>query len=465
MGESDDRPWKVQHVIPLVGDTGAIDRFPTVDEVHRWTEALAVEHPERVLLEEVGRSRLGDPLHLLTITPRRSRGSVLIVGQPHPNEPVGMATIMAIGDRLVDDPAAVDAMGVTWHFVPCADPDGTRLNEGWFAGPWTREHYARNFYRPGSEAQVEWTFPFHVDGFSVDAPLPETAALMRAIDRAQPDVSASLHNGEMGGAYFYTGEGAPRLYPQLAQLCEQHGVPLYRGDPETPLSVELAPGVYTLPTASKLYEFALAAGADPTTLVSGASSYDYTILHKQTFPIVAEVPYWRDPRAADTAHDGTGRTRREVVLQGLDLQEADTAELRRLLAAAEPLPGSPFADALRSFIAQDEGGWVAGQRQQALDDPDFERPVTIAEAFSVMDNVHMFRLRMGGMLLRSIPAQGDGRAAAEATFASWSAEAQADDRAEPLPIPAVIAVQAGAIGAALAHALPQSDSSLEIPES
>lgn len=438
----------------LLSGLPAIDRFPTVDEVHAWTRGLAADNPGAVSLREVGRSRRGDPIELLTIAPTDPVGSALVVGQPHPNEPIGMATIMTMAQRLATDPDVVAALGVTWHFVPCADPDGTRLNEGWFAGPWTREHYARNFYRPGSELQVEWTFPFAGEGFSVDAPMPETEALMRAIDAARPDVLASLHNGELGGAYFYAGEGAPDCYLRLAELCRERGIPLHRGDPETPLSVELAPAVYTVPTAAKLVDFARSVGADPALLVSGASSLDYAQQSGPTFPIVVELPYWCDPRAADVDPDGTGRTRRAVALECLDMQEHDVAVLRRLLDAVEPLPESPFADAVRSFLAQDEGGWIDGEREQIKAAEDYDRPVSVAEAFAALDNVRMFRLRLGGMLLRAIPVDSPGHDAAERTFAGWAAEAAADNRAEPLPIVDLVAVQAGAILAAIEHALP-----------
>lgn len=437
----------------MFDDLPSIDRFPSVDEMLAFAKKLASEHPDHVELEVVGSSRAGDPIQLLTIAPREPRRSVLVIGQPHPNEPIGMATIVALGERLASNPDIVAQLNVAWHFVPCADPDGTRLNEGWFAGPWNRDFYARHFYRPGSEAQVEWTFPFHTDEFSVNAPMPETLALMNAIDRIQPDVLVSLHNGELGGAYFYATPAAHDFYVELTQLCEKFGVPLHRGDPETPLSVELHPSVFTVPTAQQVYEFAKAAGADPATLVSGASSMDYSLRHKATFGLAVELPYWRDPRAADTTPDPRAGSRRDVVLHGLDLQVESVARLRRLLDAASPLPASPFADAVTSFLAADEGGWIEGQRQQAKTSPEFDRPATIAESFSVIDNVHMFRLRLGGMLLRAVPEESAAHADIASTFDEWAAEAEADNEAEPIPISDLVAVQGGATLAAVRHVL------------
>lgn len=440
--------------MPLLSDLPAIDRFPTVDEVHSWTTRLAADHPEAVQLVELGTSRDGDPLHLLTIAPVQSRGSVLVVGAPHPNEPIGLATIMVLGDRLARDAGELERLGVTWHFVPCADPDGVRLNEGWFADPWSREHYARHFFRPGSEAQVEWTFPFAMDGFEVNSPLPETVALMRAIDRTRPDVACSLHNAELGGAYFYAPEGMPGLYAELTQLCERHGVPLHLGEPETPISTVLAPSVYSVPTAAGIHALATSLGIDPAAIISGGSSLDYASQFKTTYPLVVELPYWRDPRAADTAGDGTGRTRREVVLECLDRHEATTDQVERLLAAAEPVPASPIADAVRSFLAQDRSGWIEGERETAATDSDYDRPVTVAEAMTAVNDVHMYRLRLGGMLLRTLPAGTPVHDEAETVFSQWVAQAAADDQSEAMAIRDLVAVQAGAILATIAHALP-----------
>lgn len=47
----------------------------------------------------------------------------------------------------------------TWHLLPCVDPDRTRLNEGWFAGPFTMREYAKYYHRSTVAEQVKWTFP------------------------------------------------------------------------------------------------------------------------------------------------------------------------------------------------------------------------------------------------------------------------------------------------------------------
>ena len=443
-------------MIGLLASLPAIDGFPTVDEMAAFVSRLVERHPSRASLREVGRSRAGDPIQLLSITAPDARGRAFVIGQPHPNEPIGMATITALSEWLLSEPGALERTGVDWHFVPVADPDGTRLNEGWFAGPWTREHYARHFYRPASNLQVEWTFPFRTDGFEVDAPMPETRALMAAIDEVKPTVLASLHNGEMGGGYFYVNPGeSTDYYESLGALCGAHGIPLHLGDPETPFSELLAPAVFSVPTAQQIFDFITAVGADPADVVTGSNSGEYAERHGKVTGLAIELPYWRDDRSDDSSPDPSGRLLREVMLAGLDLQEQLNTRLRALMAMA-PVPPSPFADAVEGFAGMLADSYVEGQRQEAAAKPDGDRTATVAEVFSIMDNVHMFRLRLGGMLLRALD-DSPVREEAEQQFAAWCAEAAADNKAEVIPIEDLVAIQADAIVATVRESLRRSD--------
>jgi hypothetical protein len=96
-----------------------------------------------------------------------------------------------------------------------------------------------------------------------------------------------------------------------------------------------------------------------------------------------------------------------------------------------------------------EGGYLDAERHEAQTNPDFDRPATVAEAFSAVDNCHMFRLRLAGMLLRALPPGAETRPAVESTFAEWAAEAAADSQAESIPINDLVAIQGGAILAAV----------------
>ncbi|MCU1528560.1 MAG: peptidase, partial [Frondihabitans sp.] len=131
----------------------SIEGFPTVDELAAWFETLEAQDPDRVASSRIGSSRLGEPLRCVTI----GDGSVdvVVVAGVHPNEPIGFRTIQQLATTLLEG-GAVASLDVRWHLVPCIDPDGTRLNEGWFDGAGDRRVYARNFYRPAPNEQVEW---------------------------------------------------------------------------------------------------------------------------------------------------------------------------------------------------------------------------------------------------------------------------------------------------------------------
>ncbi|MCA2215469.1 M14 family zinc carboxypeptidase [Jidongwangia harbinensis] len=430
-----------------------IHSFPTVDGMRAFGARTANRYPDRATLTDVGRSRSGDPIQMLTARAGRPRGRVLVVGQPHPNEPIGMATVVALAERLLADPAALDATGADWHFVLCADPDGTRLNEGWFHGPRTRERYARNFFRPGGDQQVEWTFPFRAGDFAVDAPMPETRALMTAIDQVRPTVLASLHNSETGGAYYYATPGAPSLYPRLTDLCGAHDIPLHRGEPEIPVAAELSPAVYTLPTGRMIYDYATAAGADPADYVTGGNSLDYASRHGTVSGLAIELPYWRDARAADTSPAPRRLSRRDAALRGLDIQAQAARQLHVLRAAAEPLRPTPFRDALDSFLTPMSPEALRAQRRQIETGPEYQRPATVAEAFSAVADAHSLRLRLGGMLLRAMPRGARARRRADTLLTRWCAEADAYSPADPIAIRDLVTVQGEAVLAAAAHHL------------
>jgi hypothetical protein len=431
------------------------DRFATVDEVHAGLAELAERHPGVARLRRIGTSRLGDPLLCLTVGDG-SRHAIVAAG-PHPNEPIGGLTVTHLATRLCEDEKLRLSTGFTWHIVGCLDPDGTRLNEGWFAGPFTRSHYARHFYRPAGMEQVEWTFPFAYKRAYFDRVLPETLAMMRLIDDTRPAFCTTLHNGESGGVFYYLTRPAPALQAELRALPGRYGVPLHAGEPEHPSVRVLEQAVHLMPTPEDTYDYFEALGEDPLPHVGGAASDSY--LRKYgTLGLTAEIPYWTSPRAGDTTP--AGRSYRDLIgAQATALRET-YEELDGTLSAVagDLVTASPFLRASRAFIPM-VGQMAAHDRQRAGDDGN-GRPATVAEDASCRDHVTSVRLRFGGMLLRALEGElavGNGtpviraraRALAE-THAAWCAEDQAAERL--IPIGDLVGIQYGAILAGAAHA-------------
>ncbi|WP_405831695.1 M14 family zinc carboxypeptidase [Streptomyces sp. NBC_01176] len=107
--------------------------YPTLDELLRGARATVAARPDDLRLRDIGTSRAGRPLWLLSAGhgPRQ----VLTVAGAHANEPVGGATSLRLARRLARDPSVLGrgdgGLDCTWHFLLCLDPDGARLAEGW----------------------------------------------------------------------------------------------------------------------------------------------------------------------------------------------------------------------------------------------------------------------------------------------------------------------------------------------
>lgn len=431
------------------------DAFAGADELEASLREIASGSAGVATVRRIGTSRLGSPIGCLTVG--EGSADAVVFGLPHPNEPVGGLTALHLARRLTTDPGLRERLGHRWHIVGCIDPDGLRLNEGWLKGPFTREHYLRHFYRPAGDEQVEWTFPLDHKRAYFDAVLPETLALMRLIDRTRPTLMGSLHNSERGGAYYYLTRPEPGLHPVLQELPERFGIPLDRGEPESPTATVYADGIFSGMGLPDIYDAAEEAG-DPLPLGAGDTSDSYAARHG-TLTIVSEVPYWRDPRVSDV---GPGRT---SYAAALIRQAGDLEELGRLLVEGlarvehDLLVDSPFLRATRYFGAAMVELPGTTRRRAAEAAP--ERQATVAEEAGIEDTVHSFRLRFAGMLLRLLEAEvtvGNVRPHVLALrdelrerLDGWHATAAAADRAEVLPIRSLVATQYGALLASAHH--------------
>ena len=176
------------------------EAFYTVDELDGQVRRLAGTYPQVIRTEVIGTSRQGHPIQAM-IAGHGAKNAICFAC-PHPNEPIGAMTLITMGEIMGAHPEVLEETGFTWYLIPCIDPDGTRLNENWFKGPFTLRRYIRGFYRPPGNKQVEWTFPINIRGAKFDDPLPETQALMQLIDSLKPRFLFSLHNSAFGGAYW-----------------------------------------------------------------------------------------------------------------------------------------------------------------------------------------------------------------------------------------------------------------------
>jgi len=434
-----------------------MDRFLTVDELNADFARIAREHPGLATLERVGSSKLGEPIQMLSIG--SGERNILLFACPHPNEPIGAMLVHHLAHTLCDDAALRDGLGFTWNLITCVDPDGTRLNEGWFDGPFMVSHYARNFYRPAGDQQVEWTFPnFHKTNY-FDRSLPESQMLMRVIDRLQPVLMGSLHNAGFGGVYYYLSRDEAALYLTFHDLPEWEGLPLRLGEPEVPYAVQYAPAIFGMISTADTYDYLEANGADMAEFSHGGSSAEYAAKHG-TLTLVVEMAYYDDDRVNDQT--ATDMNRRAAILAGLDLADDAYAVTNGHFEAVkdELQTHSAFERAIGWFMKSQRESKDA-ERHWAETDPATDRPATVAELFSSNQEIRFYRLLTLGMLLRMLEGEvaiGNGTPTirrhlkeAASTFEQWAGDLEADLNMRVVPIRKLVAVQLGAVLATAEH--------------
>ncbi|MFE7036189.1 M14 family zinc carboxypeptidase [Streptomyces sp. NPDC057621] len=294
-------------------------RYPSVDELGVRAAALVDRRPRDARLRQVGTSRAGLPLRLLSV----GHGSrhVLVVAGPHANEPVGGATVLRLAERALADPRLCDGADVTWNLLLCLDPDGSRRNERWLAGPYTLGHHFRNFFRPGFMEQPEWL----PDG-AAGAALPETRALLALQDELRPFFQCSLHGVDVGGGFVELTRDLPGLAPRLAHIATRLDIPLELAPYDTLYWPVLGPAVYRIPPPTR---------GDLAAAITEAA-VESTWFHPHpygTVTAVVEAPMWgvaavQDPSApadSESALRDVARTLRH-----------DTTLLQELLARIRP---------------------------------------------------------------------------------------------------------------------------------
>ncbi|MCW4384693.1 M14 family zinc carboxypeptidase [Salinibacterium sp. SYSU T00001] len=438
--------------------------FPTVDELVAGFDALEAAHPGLITSQRIGTSRLGEPIRMYSIGADATDGistlSHLVVGGVHPNEPIGAWTATHLLQQLAEDAGLREGLGARWHIIPCIDPDGARLNEAWFKRPGERSHYARNFYRPAPDEQVEWTFPFAYKRAYFDRVLPETQALMRAIDSTRPDLYVALHNGEMGGVYYYLTREEPGLYEMLHRIPAHLGVPLDKGEPESAHLEPVAPAIFVTGPLEEVYDWLESLGVDPFPPGSGGDASSSYARRYGTLSLIAELPYWKHRDADDTSPVDESYAsllaRTGAVLRDAGHQLAEVLEQ----ASPELTLDTPMLRASRAFVPMVAATGLTNIARG--EQPETARPATAAERAGCLETVHMYRLRYGGMLLRALSAECAAGTAThtlrrlvdelEMLYSEWLADAAVDDAdAEVIPVSTLVGVQYGAILAAAAH--------------
>lgn len=443
----------IDAIFELMQDVPDYKTFLTVDELDSSMHSLAKKYPGVVELLPLGKSRQGSLITAMKMGTGSKVG--LMFAMPHPNEPIGSMMLEFLTTRLAEDEDLLKSLDFTWYIIKCIDLDGTRLNEGWFKGPFSITNYARHFYRPPGRLQVEWSFPLDYKNLHFHQPLPETQALMKLIEEIKPDFIYSLHNSGFGGVYAYISHDIPAYYPDFYRMVESQNLPLHLGEAEIPYARTFSKAIFEALAITEAYDFLEKNGVpDPAAVMnSGAGSFDYARRFKKPLALVCEMPYFYNPAITDTSP--SDMIRRDAVLTGLERSRTQLAFFQQQydLIRDSLTMQSAFRDSIEDQIKFYEGN-LAAEENWAKNEPSLSAYATVAEKFDSLSLNSFYRLLNTGMFVRLIQAEmaagnshdslKNALQVIETKFNSDSASLEKELKYEVVPIQKLARVQLGA---------------------
>ncbi|MFD4522865.1 M14 family zinc carboxypeptidase [Streptomyces sp. NPDC058470] len=404
-------------------------RYPTVTEIVSSARALAAHRPGLCALRQVGVSRGGRPLHLLSMG--HARRGVLVVAGAHANEPTGGSTVLAVAERVMHDRDL--RADTSWHFLLCADPDGASLHVT--PAPRTLLDYHLGFFRPAGPEQPEWS----PSVLPPDRLPPETRALIRVIDEVRPYLQVSLHGTDLGGSWVQLTRDVPGLAEPFAKSAAELHIPVETAASDAAGWPASGPGVHVMP----------APGLDTAYPSMPDDARHSTWYHAHRYgglTAVVEVPMWAGDLVDDpTPHPAPAAAMRRLARRLL----RDTLQVEAVLTEALPRLRGPDGPLLRA------AKWALELVPGLADDWVRTPPPNTTTAYvgSVDAFGRRLPLRAAAMLLRVLRETGDREAPhLERLVADWS-DAFADRfRARWVPLDHQVEHQTRTVIAAARHA-------------
>ncbi|MEU6124444.1 M14 family zinc carboxypeptidase [Streptomyces sp. NPDC047123] len=412
----------------------AVQHYPSVPELVFSARQLAAHRPDLGTLREVGSSRAGRPLHLLSVG--RSPHAVLVVAGAHANEPAGGSTLLHLAELTLRD--ARLRSDASWHFLLCADPDGASLHRT--PAPRTLLDYHRNFFRPAGPEQPEWS----PSVLPPDRLPPETRALTGVIDELRPYLQVSLHGTDLGGSWVQLTKDIPGLAEPFAKSAAELHIPVETGASDAAGWPVSGPGVHVLPGPG--VEAAYPSLPEDARLTTWHHAHRYG-----GRTAIVEVPMWASDLVDDPAtHPAPVRAMR--ALAGRLRHDARLVE--EILGEALPRLSGPEGPLLRA------ARWALALVPGLADD--WRRLPPAGTSMAYIGSVDAFGrrlpLRAAAMLLRVLDEAGDRAAPRlDRLVTQWSEAFAERFRARWVPLEDQVEHQSRTTVAAAVHARVQAD--------
>ena len=299
----------------ILGSLPAFRSFLPLARIDKFTESLRKD--PRFSVEVAGRSSLGKPIYHVRFGSGRTK--VLFAGFPHPNEPVGGLTAIALLTLLRDGCPELAGRDIEWHIIPCATPDGAARTEGWTLKPFSFRRFMQYYFRKDHSHDLESSFPIKYRKLNFRKTVPETRAVMKVLRSARPDLYYSLHNASQEGAFVLVGrELGVKYYSQFYRLLRRLKIPLYTE--QFPLTVKkYSAAIYSEILIRAEYDNLKKFEKDPTKYIkSGATPVEYLReYNKDAFSLICEFPHMKRPPVGLKAAS-SGNRRRDLLRRAAD---------------------------------------------------------------------------------------------------------------------------------------------------
>jgi hypothetical protein len=373
----------------VLRDVPHFDKFCSVDELQKLVERMRSD--KRFEVRVAGTSSGGVPIHHLQI----GSGSVkaLVVAGPHAPEAIGGLVVFSLLTLLYDKNHELSHADVEWHVIPCIDPDGAILNEGWTQGPLSIEKWMRHFYLQEAQDGVDTSFPVKYKKLNLEnAPSREALVLQRTLDEVRPDFYFSLHNAMFGGAWFLVNRSlGDSAHQEIYELLDHLRYPLQERPFWGDVCAEFGQGFVEMFSVRKYYDYLARSTSNPERLIHfGASSFDYLEeIRPEALIFVAEPGYMGHPSNDSTRETGESlrRFKLRMEAEGKYLVTVLLEEWEKVKDEVDQ--ESPFYRVitrgntiLPSKDTLCEGGGAKHQTSDILFNPEFGRMMTERDLFN-----------------------------------------------------------------------------------
>jgi hypothetical protein len=367
------------------------DKFCSVETLNKMAESLRSVPGASV--ETVGLSERGNPVYHVTAGHGPVRA--LFVAGLHCMEPIGNMTVFSLMHLIANGFRPLFQCGVEWHVIPCIDPDGMALNEGWTQEKFSLKSHMCGYFVQPAAFQADQSFSLAYKRLKFDRPSREASILREVIDRIEPDFYCALHNARVGdGGFILLSRSINVDYiRQLRELLKEFRIPLRAGR-RLKEAGEFGDGVYRVPGVRAYYDShedsGLASWDELQREELGRGSHEYlTELKPDALCLVPELSYVRHPCIG--CEEETGENFRQLKLK-LDadakfliaeiLTEWDKVESD--LDKGSPLFRKLFHELVRVKDLLHNGvpfAWVFEKTREIMFSPAYGRNMTRGERF------------------------------------------------------------------------------------